>query len=300
MSTEQSLVAALRGWLPVDEALTPPFGDQPSAVGEAALLVDDELSAAGEHAEGLVAELAQVLRPGGLVAATARNAVYAEASGAPLDGLRAFSPADFERLFTQRGFAIELLAAPGAASRLRQTTPGSDLWIDLARDRHPALLGAASGLLIVARAPRDPDERSRRFFAALPRKVVAAAVLCRTADGQVLTVHDTFKRTWTIPGGVVDADEDPRSAALRETWEEAGVRARAGALLGVFSASWPDRLVFVYAADPTGESFPEPPHAHEIDAVAWVEVEEALRRVSPWTRFQLERCLDEPGGTWRQ
>lgn len=172
--------------------------------------------------------------------------------------------------------------------------------MDLAHDRHPALLGAAPRLVIVARSPRDEDERSWRFFAALPRKVVAAAVVCRDRNGRVLTVHDSYKQTWTIPGGVVDADEDPQTAALRETWEEAGVRARAGRLLGVFSASWPDRVIFVYAAEPTGQAAARPPHTHEVDAVAWVEPAEALRRVSAWTRFQLERCLDQPGGTWRQ
>lgn len=33
---------------------------------------------------------------------------------------------------------------------------------------------------------------------------------------------------WDIPGGTVEAGETPAAAAVRECWEEAGLRARAG------------------------------------------------------------------------
>ena len=110
-----------------------------------------------------------------------------------------------------------------------------------------------------------------------------------------------FKRSWTIPGGVVDADEDPADAAQRESWEEAGVKIETGRLLGVFASSWPDRLVFVFDAWPIEViEQPEPVHDHEIGAVAWLPVDEALKRVAPPVGFKVRACLDTPGYTWQQ
>ncbi|MEZ4235106.1 MAG: NUDIX domain-containing protein [Myxococcota bacterium] len=46
-------------------------------------------------------------------------------------------------------------------------------------------------------------------------------------DHEVLLVQQLDGR-WTIPAGYVDPGEDSAQAAVRETWEEAKVRVRAG------------------------------------------------------------------------
>ena len=180
---------------------------------------------------------------------------------------------------------------------MRGTAPAFEADLDVV----PGLLDAAPQLLAVGRAPQTMSEHSAIFFSTLPRKVVAASVLCRNDRGEVLVVHDTFKQYWTLPGGVVDADEDPRTGAVREAWEEAGVKVDAGPLLGLFTASWPDRIVLVYGATPVpGAAGAGPVHAHEIDAVAWLPVDEALQRLTPHIAEQVRHCLDHPGGTLRQ
>lgn len=274
------------------EALT----DLPADTYAAAVLVDDELSRAGDHAEGLVDALGTALEPGGVLIATVRNRVHADATGAGLDGVRGFSAAEANSLLNQRGFTVELRCAPGAAARLR-----GDLGFNLALDRQPGLIDAAPTLLLAARAPRSADERGRVFHDSRPRKIVAAATLCRAPDGRLLVVYDRFKRAWTIPGGVVDPDEDPAVAAQRETWEEAGTKVETGRLLGVFAASWPDRLVFVFAATPAEVAEdPQPVHEHEIGGVAWLPLDEALARLAPTVAFKVRTCLDTPGFTWVQ
>jgi ADP-ribose pyrophosphatase YjhB (NUDIX family) len=159
--------------------------------------------------------------------------------------------------------------------------------------------------LVVGRAPVSTQERSARFIASLPFKLVTAAVVCRDPEGRLLCVFDTFRRHWTIPGGVVDAGEDPREGAVREAVEEGGVRVEAGPLLGVFNTAVPDRLLMIYAAspldpdDPTTRA-PVTRQPHEVGEVRWVPVDEALELLNPRTRWQVQQCLDAPGETWRE
>jgi 8-oxo-dGTP pyrophosphatase MutT (NUDIX family) len=276
-----------------------PLSTAPPDLADAVALLADELSHAGEHADRLLAEAAAALSHGGLLAVSARNRVHAAAVGDPLQGLRGWSADELTRAVGHPGLAIELVCAPGAAAGLRGEPSGAG---DPTLDRLPGLLDAAPRTLVVGRWAQEPSARTRAFFASVPRKIAAAAVVCRDDRDRLLVVHDSFKRHWTIPGGVVDADEDPESAAVREAWEEAGVRVTVGGLLGVFAAPLPDRLVFVYAASPPegGAPHPAPTHAHEIDAAEWVPLKPALDRLAPPIRWQVERCFDAPGGTWRQ
>jgi ADP-ribose pyrophosphatase YjhB (NUDIX family) len=159
--------------------------------------------------------------------------------------------------------------------------------------------------LVVARAPVSTQERSVRFIASLPFKLVTAAVVCVDDSERMLCVFDTFRRHWTIPGGVVDAGEDPRTGALREAVEEAGVRVQAGPLLGVFNTVVPDRLLMIYAATPLDPEdattlAPTSRQPHEVGEVRWVPVGEALALLNPRTRWQVQQCLDSPGETWRE
>ena len=62
---------------------------------------------------------------------------------------------------------------------------------------------------------------------------VAAAILIER-DGKVLLVkrgNAPERGKWTLPAGFVDAGEDPGQAAVRECYEETGLRVRVTALL---------------------------------------------------------------------
>lgn len=291
VSPDEATAAALRA--AGREAERADLGYLPEGAAFGVVLAADELTGAGDHAEGLIDEAARVLEPGRALLVSARNPLRCE----PGEPGRGFTSAQLRAALEHRGFTVDVLAAPGAAAHVM----GSGGAYDAELDRRPGLLDAGTRVVAVARAPASPVARSERFFATLPRKVVAAGVVCREPGGRLLVVHDAFRGHWTIPGGVVDADEDPRTGAVRETWEEAGVRVEVGALLGLFASSWPDRLVLLYAASPRqGATPPRPVQAHEIDAAAWVPLDEALRQVAPPVRWQLERCLEQPGGTWRQ
>lgn len=78
----------------------------------------------------------------------------------------------------------------------------------------------------------DLDEQAR-YYRSLPRKRMAAGLVCRDIAGRVLLVRPTYKPTWLVPGGVVEADESPADAVAREVREELGVELPIGRLLTV-------------------------------------------------------------------
>jgi 8-oxo-dGTP diphosphatase len=91
-----------------------------------------------------------------------------------------------------------------------------------------------------ALADRFVFERMRRvcpacdFIFFREHKVAAAAVVAR--DGKVLLVRRTMspgQGQWTIPGGFVEFDEDPREAVAREVLEETGYQVQVTGLIDV-------------------------------------------------------------------
>jgi ADP-ribose pyrophosphatase YjhB (NUDIX family) len=86
--------------------------------------------------------------------------------------------------------------------------------------------------------------------ATFARKRVAAAALIRDETGRFLLLEPTYKTTWVLPGGVVEADEDPVAACAREVREELGVELVPGPLLVVDwvprHGVWGDSLQFIF------------------------------------------------------
>jgi 8-oxo-dGTP diphosphatase len=65
----------------------------------------------------------------------------------------------------------------------------------------------------------------------LPMKYVAAGAVFFDERGNLLLVKPTYKDDWEIPGGIVEADESPKRACLREIAEELGLTVKLGPLL---------------------------------------------------------------------
>ena len=65
----------------------------------------------------------------------------------------------------------------------------------------------------------------------LPTIPVSAGALIFDSTGRLLILKPTYKKGWTIPGGVMEADgETPWDACRREVREECGIDVRAGRL----------------------------------------------------------------------
>ncbi|MEM8863401.1 MAG: NUDIX hydrolase [Chloroflexota bacterium] len=65
----------------------------------------------------------------------------------------------------------------------------------------------------------------------LPKKRMGSGALFFDGMGRLLLVEPSYKPTWEIPGGVVEAHESPKACAEREILEELGLEKKVGRLL---------------------------------------------------------------------
>jgi 8-oxo-dGTP pyrophosphatase MutT (NUDIX family) len=69
----------------------------------------------------------------------------------------------------------------------------------------------------------------------------AVTMVCRDEAGRVLLARHADDDRWALPGGSLDPDETPANAAVRELWEEAGLRTTPERIIGVYGG--PDFMV---------------------------------------------------------
>ena len=95
----------------------------------------------------------------------------------------------------------------------------------------------------------------------MPRRFprVAVDVVIKFPDGRFVLVkrrYPPFRGFWAIPGGFVEYGETVEEAAVREAWEETGLKVRLMRLLGVYSDPRRDprfhSISIAFLAEPVG------------------------------------------------
>jgi ADP-ribose pyrophosphatase YjhB (NUDIX family) len=132
----------------------------------------------------------------------------------------------------------------------------------------------------LGREPVPPDHREQavcprcRFVFYLNPKVVAGTI--PQQDGRILLTRRAInpgRGLWTYPGGFVDFGETVSDAAVRETFEETGLRVDLEGLLNVYS--YPGApVIIVYRAQVRGGTLTS---CDENDALEWLKPAEI-----PW------------------
>ena len=123
------------------------------------------------------------------------------------------------------------------------------------------------------------------YLESLPRKRVGAGVLLLNPIGEMLLVEPVYKPHWSIPGGVVDADESPWKACQREVFEEIGLELASLKLLCVswtFTPSKRESLQFLFDG---GELSPQDcmavlPNPKELQAAEFLAPQQALPKLA--------------------
>jgi len=81
---------------------------------------------------------------------------------------------------------------------------------------------------------RFTPEQTAAWYASVPKLALSANAVLRDPEGRIALVRNTYRDGWSLPGGVVDDNEPPADAAVREVREELGFEvAGPAALLAV-------------------------------------------------------------------
>jgi ADP-ribose pyrophosphatase YjhB (NUDIX family) len=128
-----------------------------------------------------------------------------------------------------------------------------------------------------------------------PRMAVCVGAIV-LQDKKVLFIRQakghSLAGQWSIPWGLVDNEESPEGAALRETYEESGIKAEIYGLLGIQNLRTPGWLGIVFVChhvegEPTSDGV-------ETDRAAYISLEEMdafEEPFEPWCEWLARRVL---------
>ena len=130
----------------------------------------------------------------------------------------------------------------------------------------------------------------RRFFIRRIQHTftVSAAAVVVNPDGKVLVLHHLLRPVtgWGLPGGFVDAGEQPHQAIARELMEETGITLTDIRLLHLKTLRQHVEILFAARANEPGEIL-----SPEIDHLGWYAFDEIPERLPGDQRRTVERVL---------
>lgn len=134
-------------------------------------------------------------------------------------------------------------------------------------------------------------------FEAMSKKRMATSALFLNEQGNVLIVKPTYRPDWLLPGGLVEEDESPRQACIREIKEELDIETPLNKLLCVEYLSddtqQTESVQFVFygglitASQVSSITLPKP----ELSEYRFSSHEEALQLLSCKLAKRLPYCL---------
>jgi 8-oxo-dGTP diphosphatase len=125
---------------------------------------------------------------------------------------------------------------------------------------------------------------------------VSAATVTLDGEGRVLLIRRADNGQWQIPGGIVEAGEQPTDAAVRETIEETGVTPGELLLTGVYTNTAQGVVAFVFAARAVSGS---PAPSEESVEVGFFDPDAAVRAVPGVFSLRISDALARSGVTFR-
>lgn len=141
----------------------------------------------------------------------------------------------------------------------------------------------------------DPESKRNELLNWPPAMVVCAgavvlqgtrALLIRQAQGHSLAGQ------WSIPWGIVDSEETPEDAALRETYEESGIKAEIDGLLGIQNLPTPGWLGIIFLCHHVdGEPAPDGIETDKAAYLSLSEIDTFNEPFEPWCKWMARRVL---------
>lgn len=124
-------------------------------------------------------------------------------------------------------------------------------------------------------------------------KKLGAAAVIMDERGQVLLVKHTYGLcNWELPGGHAEADELVIATALREVWEETGLRVQALHTAGTYYDPEHDMHHFVFWCERLDPAAQPAPGGDEISACAFWPLGALPRPLSDFTQRRIMDAVD--------
>lgn len=75
---------------------------------------------------------------------------------------------------------------------------------------------------------------------------IACFAIITNTDNEILLAHRTDRDMWNLPWGRLDAGESPEDCVLREIAEETWLTATINRLIGIYTKTKKDEIVFLF------------------------------------------------------
>ncbi len=131
------------------------------------------------------------------------------------------------------------------------------------------------------------------YYLSLPKRRAGSGALLTDHASRILVVEPRYKATWEIPGGIVEAGEDPRTTCRRECMEELGLDVVPGRLLTIeHKTENPprgDSIMFIYDGGTLVDNPAIRLQADELRSFRFVATEDLDQFMSPALAHRI-RC----------
>lgn len=141
--------------------------------------------------------------------------------------------------------------------------------------------------------------RQRAVRAVSPSYTLGAQARVERSDGRILLVKASYRWRWGLPGGLLDPDESPADAAVRETLEETGLQIDLVDEPLVIVETSMQRVNFIYDAVPAPGVDPDAikAQAQEILELGWFSGDELPYTIpDDYEKILLREAPATPGG----
>ncbi|MFH1405116.1 MAG: NUDIX hydrolase [Patescibacteria group bacterium] len=140
---------------------------------------------------------------------------------------------------------------------------------------------------------------NNNFYKNLPKKRMGAGALILNDKGEILIVKPVYKDHWSIAGGIVEENESPKDACIREVAEEIGITLKDPKFLCVdfyvhAQQEKGECLQFVFYGGIFGEDDISKIRldGKEISEFRFIKIEDAIPLLSINMQPRLPKCLE--------
>ena len=141
---------------------------------------------------------------------------------------------------------------------------------------------------------RHTPKALRRLFSRVtnPRFAVTAGAVVIDDQGRVLLLKHVFRMGsgWGIPGGFMQAGEQPEAALRRELREEVGLELASAEVAVVRTLKGTQQIEIVFRARPSGEARPQ---SVEVERAAWFSLQSLPEELGNDQRRLIDRVVSK-------